>query len=183
MVDRCAAPLMTASPSASAKGSAKRIHRAGARVRRMRASYNDPGRAKMCERSAAAMHHTSVSDPWERGNALERCIGRWGRETAPVFLTWLNIPAGRRWLDVGCGTGALCSAVLDRCSPSSVVGVEPSEGFLETAKENLAGRVALHQASATAIPLAEASVDAVVSGLVLNFIPDPRAALLALARV
>jgi SAM-dependent methyltransferase len=72
---------------------------------------------------------------------------------------------------------------MDRCSPPSVAGVEPSEGFLKSAKENLAGRAALHQGSAASIPLSDASVDVVVSGLVLNFVPDPRAALLEMARV
>jgi SAM-dependent methyltransferase len=100
-----------------------------------------------------------------------------------VFLSWLGIPAGRRWLDVGCGTGALCAAIVERCSPSAVTGVEPSEGFLKTAKQNLAGRAAFYQGSATAIPLGDASVDVVVSGLVLNFVPDPRAALLEMSRV
>ena len=84
---------------------------------------------------------------------------------------------------MGSGTGALCAAIVDRCSPSSVTGVEPSEGFLKTATENLAGRVALRQGSATAIPLDDTSVDVVVSGLVLNFIPDQRAALAEMARV
>jgi SAM-dependent methyltransferase len=102
---------------------------------------------------------------------------------APAFLSWLSIPAGRKWLDVGCGTGALCAAIVDRCSPSAVTGVEPSEGFRRTAKENLAGRAVLHQGSATAIPLDDASVDVVVSGLVLNFVQDQRAALLEMSRV
>jgi len=127
--------------------------------------------------------HTHVSDTWERGNPYELYVGRWSRQVAPGFLSWLNIPGGRRWLDVGCGTGALCAAIVDRCSLSSVTGVEPSAGFLKTATENLAGRVALHEGSATAIPLGDASVDVVVSGLVLNFVPDQRAALLEMARV
>jgi SAM-dependent methyltransferase len=84
---------------------------------------------------------------------------------------------------VGCGTGALSAAIVDHCSPSSVTGVEPSEGFLKTARRHLAGRAVLHQGSATAIPLDDASVDVVVSGLVLNFIPDHRAALAEMARV
>lgn len=129
------------------------------------------------------MDRKHVSDTWERGSPYEQYVGRWSRRVAPRFLSWLNIPAGRRWLDVGCGTGALCAAIVDRCSPSSVTGVEPSEGFLKTAKENLAGRAALHQGIATAIPLDDASADVVVSGLVLNFVPDQRAALLEMARV
>lgn len=129
------------------------------------------------------MAHKSVSDTWEQGNPYEQYVGRWSRQVAPVFLAWLNVPAGQRWLDVGCGTGALCAAIVDRCSPSSVAGVEPSEGFLNTAKRNLSDRAALHQGTATAIPLGDASVDVVVSALVLNFIPDPHAALLEMARV
>jgi SAM-dependent methyltransferase len=101
----------------------------------------------------------------------------------PPFLVWLDVPAVKRWLDVGCGTGALSAAILDQCFPSSVEGVEPSEGFLKTAKENLGDRAALHQGSATAIPLGDSSVDVVVSGLVLNFIPDPHAAIAEMARV
>jgi len=129
------------------------------------------------------MSDKQVSDTWERGNPYERYVGRWSRRVAPEFLAWLQIPSGRRWLDVGCGTGALCAAIVDGCSPSSVTGVEPSEGFLKTARENLAGRAELHQGSATAIPLPDAVVDVVVSGLVLNFIPDQRAALGEMVRV
>ena len=129
------------------------------------------------------MDHKQVSDTWESGSPYEQYVGRWSRRVAPLFLSWLSIPAGRRWLDVGCGTGALCAAIVDRCSPSSVAGVEPSEGFLKTAKEHLADRGVLHQGSATAIPLGDASVNVVVSGLVLNFVPDQRAALVEMVRV
>ena len=47
------------------------------------------------------------------------------------LASWLGIPAGKCWLDVGCGTGALCGWILEHCSPFSVLGVDPSEGFLE----------------------------------------------------
>ena len=126
---------------------------------------------------------TALSDTWERGSPYERYVGRWSRQVAPLFLAWLDVPAGRRWLDVGCGTGALCAAIVDQCSPESVAGVEPSEGFLKTARENLAGKASLYQGSADAIPLRDGSVDAVVSGLVLNFVPDPLAGLAEMKRV
>src|SRR4051812_47309725 len=90
------------------------------------------------------MTSSSISDSWERGDPYEQYVGRWSRRIAPQFLAWLEIPAGRRWLDVGCGTGALCAAILDHGSPASVTGVEPSDGFLKTAKENLQNRAALH---------------------------------------
>jgi SAM-dependent methyltransferase len=135
------------------------------------------------ESKEVAMDRKQVSDAWEHGSAYEQYVGRWSRVVAPQFLAWLQIPAGRKWLDVGCGTGALCAAIIDRCSPASVAGVEPSEGFLKLAKQNLAGQAALYQSTAAAIPLADASVDVVVSGLVLNFVPDQHAALAEMARV
>src|SRR5512146_1740646 len=76
------------------------------------------------------MDHRRVSDTWERGNPYERYVGRWSRRVAPLFLSWLGVPAGRNWVDVGCGTGALCAAILDHSSPSLVIGIDPSEGFL-----------------------------------------------------
>jgi SAM-dependent methyltransferase len=64
-----------------------------------------------------------------------------------------------------------------------VTGVDPSEGFLKAAAENLAGRATFQQGNATSLPLSDASVDVVVSGLVLNFVPDARAALAEMVRV
>lgn len=124
-----------------------------------------------------------ASDTWERGDPYEQYVGRWSRQVAPRFLSWLSVPPNRRWLDVGCGTGALSAAILDGCSPLSVVGVEPSEGFLEKAREHLAGRALLRRGTAAQIPLEDGTVDVVVSGLVLNFVPDGRAALREMARV
>ena len=129
------------------------------------------------------MSDAQVSDSWERGNPYEEYVGRWSRRVAPRFLAWLGVAPGRRWLDVGCGTGALCAAILDHCSPSAVTGVEPSEGFLATARGGLAGRAQLHRGSASAIPLDDGAVDVVVSGLVLNFVPDPDLALAEMSRV
>ncbi|MBI5866996.1 MAG: methyltransferase domain-containing protein [candidate division Zixibacteria bacterium] len=124
-----------------------------------------------------------VSDTWERGDPYEEYVGRWSRQVAPLFLSWVRIPIGQRWLDVGCGTGALCTAIVDHGSPASVIGVEPSEGFLRTAIKNLNGRAVFHRGSATEIPLSDASVDVVVSGLVLNFVPEPKAAIAEMVRV
>ena len=123
------------------------------------------------------------TDNWQRGNVYDSYVGRWSRRVAPEFLAWLEVAPGRRWLDVGCGTGALCGAILDGTRPSSVTGVEPSEGFLETARAHLGDRVVLKPGSATAIPLEDRAVDAIVSGLVLNFVPDHDAAMREMRRV
>lgn len=124
-----------------------------------------------------------VGDKWAHGDAYERYVGRWSRRVAPLFLAWLRGRPGSDWADVGCGTGALSAAILERYAPSSVTGVEPSAGFLKTAQQNLAGRAALRPGSATEIPLPDASVDYTVSALVLNFVADPPAAIVEMARV
>ncbi|WP_345761176.1 class I SAM-dependent methyltransferase [Diaminobutyricibacter sp. McL0608] len=129
------------------------------------------------------MTQTGAPDTWERGDGYERYIGRWSSLVARVFLEWLELPPGLRWLDVGSGTGALTAEILDRCAPASVVGVEPSEAFVADAMRRLGGRVELHRAGADAIPLPDASVDVTVSGLVLNFVPDARAAVAEARRV
>ena len=124
-----------------------------------------------------------MSDAWQQGNPYERYVGRWSRCVAPPFLAWLDAPKGRRWLDIGCGTGALCAAVAEHCAPASITGVEPSEGFLKLARETLGDRAELHVGNAASIPVGSASAGVVVSGLVLNLIPDLPAALAEIARV
>jgi SAM-dependent methyltransferase len=129
------------------------------------------------------MAERHVDDTWQRGDPYEMYVGRWSRRVAPRFLHWLKAGSKRRWLDVGCGTGALCAAIVDHCEPASVTGVEPSDGFLASARAHLGGSATLLQGNANAIPLADASVDVVVSGLVLNFIPDVAAAVTEMKRV
>ena len=54
---------------------------------------------------------------WGGGPIYERYMGRWSRPAARVFLHWLAAPAHQRWLDVGCGTGALALAIADQANP------------------------------------------------------------------
>ena len=91
------------------------------------------------------MERKRVSDTWERGSPYEQYVGRWSRQVAPAFLAWLDLPAGLRWVDVGCGTGALAEAIASGSAPRSVTGFEPSEGFLEQARERLVKLAAEHR--------------------------------------
>jgi 2-polyprenyl-3-methyl-5-hydroxy-6-metoxy-1,4-benzoquinol methylase len=52
------------------------------------------------------------TDNWAEGDAYERYVGRWSRPVARDFVAWLDRPAGLKWLDVGCGTGALSASIL-----------------------------------------------------------------------
>ena len=122
-------------------------------------------------------------ETWAAGDAYEPYIGRWSRLVAREFVAWLGVAGGAAWLDVGCGTGALSQTVLEAADPAAVVGVDPSLGFLAHARARLAGPARLVVADARRLPLADARVDAAVSGLVLNFVPDPAGAVAEMARV
>ena len=117
-------------------------------------------------------------ESWRGGDLYEAYMGRWSRLVAPEYVAWLDAPAGARWLDVGCGTGVLSQAVLDRCAPASVIGVDPSDGFVVDARQRVAdARARFEVADAETLPVEPGSVDVVVGGLVLNFVPDPGRAL------
>jgi SAM-dependent methyltransferase len=123
-------------------------------------------------------------DVWADGDAYEAYVGRWSRRVAEVFVPWLNVPAGRRWVDVGCGTGALTQAVLALADPAGIVSIDPSAGFLATAGERIDDpRVVFQVGDAQALPVPSGDADAVVSGLALNFVPDPDRAGAEFARV
>jgi SAM-dependent methyltransferase len=114
---------------------------------------------------------------WESGDAYEAYVGRWSREVAREFVRRLDVPPGRRWLDAGCGTGALGDAVLAADATATVIGVDRSAGFLAAAP---GWRV---RGDAAALPFRDGVVDVVVSGLALNFVSRPAAAVAEWVRV
>ena len=125
-----------------------------------------------------------VHEVWNAGDAYEAYVGRWSRCVADVFLQWLARPGGRRWLDVGCGTGALTGTALALADPAHVVGVDSSEGYLVHARARIADpRCAFCVGDARSLPFADRRFDVVVSGLALNFVPAPDRAAAEFARV
>ena len=126
----------------------------------------------------------TATDRWAGGDDYERWIGRWSRPVGAEFLAWLGVPPGRRWLDLGCGTGALTETILANAAPAAVIGEDPSESFISHARVRVPDpRASFAEGRADAIPLADGSVDAAVAGLVLNFVPDLAAGLAELRRV
>lgn len=121
---------------------------------------------------------------WGSSDAYEKYMGRWSRRVAPHFVDWLSVPPGESWADIGCGTGALSSTILARSTPSSVVGIDPSEAFLGMARSQIGdARFQCRQGNAEALPLEDAKFSVAVSGLVLNFVADKRNAVAEMKRV
>ena len=126
----------------------------------------------------------TAPDRWHGGRDYESFIGRWSRLVAAEFIEWLAVPSGRSWLDVGSGTGALAATIMARAAPASVVGIDRSAEFVAVAGEELDDpRVVFLVGDAAALPFAAGHMDAVVSALVLNFLPDPEAAVAEWRRV
>ncbi|SMF13769.1 Methyltransferase domain-containing protein [Tistlia consotensis] len=130
------------------------------------------------------MPRASRHDAWQAGDSYDAYMGRWSRQIALRFVDWLHAADRLEWLEVGCGTGALSAAILARCDPKSVVSIDPSGGFLAKARANVRdARVEFRPGSAEALDIETASKDLVVSGLVLNFVPDRDRALAEMKRV
>lgn len=122
-------------------------------------------------------------DVWESGESYECYVGRWSRLVARQFLSWLSPPRRATWLDVGCGTGALSHTILETCHPERILGLDPSPNYVRLARlQTSDSRATFHIGDAQALCIQPAAIDVVVSGLVLNFVPDPRRMLHEAAR-
>ena len=123
-------------------------------------------------------------DVWASGDAYEPYVGRWSRLVARDFVDWLKIPKGRRWLDIGCGTGALSQTILERAAPQALIGVDPSEAFIAHARRIIGDtRAEFEVGDAESLPADNQEFDVAVAGLVINFVPDMAKAAAEMARV
>lgn len=114
------------------------------------------------------------SDVWAAGDAYEPYVGRWSRLVAQQFLAWLGVPNGSRWLDVGCGTGALSQTILRLAAPAAIKGIDRSSGYAAYAQAQVQdARAQFEVGDAQGLPVADGIYDAAVSGLVLNFVAQP----------
>jgi len=124
-----------------------------------------------------------MTDEWRESDSYERYMGRWSREIARLFVDWLAVPPAASWLDVGCGTGALSSAVVEAALPRSVSGIDPAAGFIAEARNRLGPAADLRVGDAQQLGFPDDHFDAVASGIALNFVPDPLRAVSEMRRV
>jgi trans-aconitate methyltransferase len=124
-----------------------------------------------------------AADAWDSGGAYERYVGRWSRPVAADFLRWLARPRGLAWADIGCGTGALRSAIIASFHPASVRGVDASPELVDHARRQVGAPATFETGHATHLPWEAATFDVTVSGLVLNFVADHAAMVREMARV
>jgi len=125
-----------------------------------------------------------LSDKWAAGETYEDFMGRWSRLLAPRFVSWLRVRPTAHWLDVGCGTGALSDAICAGAQPASVVACDPSESFVEYARQRQVDRrISFVVAGVGHLPTRPGGFDSVTSALALNFFPEPEAAIEEMRRI
>jgi SAM-dependent methyltransferase len=121
---------------------------------------------------------SQLSDHWTAGSTYEQFMGRWSRQLARKFVRWLHAASGLDWLDLGCGTGALTTAICEHADPNTVVACDPAAPFVEYARQHVRDpRASFVIASATDFPFSTNGYDVIASLLALNFFPDPGAAM------
>jgi SAM-dependent methyltransferase len=124
-----------------------------------------------------------ASPQWNDAVAYERYIGRWSRPVAREFVTWLSAPASARWLDVGCGSGALTQAMLE-AAPRDVTGIDLSAYYVaHMARQIRDPRAHFSAGDGQALCYPNNCFDVAASGLVLNHVPDEGLMVRELARV
>jgi trans-aconitate methyltransferase len=124
------------------------------------------------------MARVNFPDRWSKAGAYESFMGRWSRELARRFVVSLAAPAGGRWLDLGCGTGALTAAILEEAKPAAVVACDPSQDFVAyLSAHQRDARLRVEAANLSTLPSGDSDFDVVASNLVMNFLPDPVAGL------
>lgn len=114
--------------------------------------------------------------------AYDRFMGRYSLLLSPQLADFAGVGAGQRAIDVGCGPGALTAELVSRLGPGEVTAVDPSEPFVEAARERHPD-VEVIRATAEDLPFADRTFDVALAQLVVHFMSDPVAGLTEMARV
>ncbi|HTN49610.1 MAG TPA: class I SAM-dependent methyltransferase [Burkholderiaceae bacterium] len=130
------------------------------------------------------MTSTSSTFVASDGDGYEMIMGRWSRRLAGPFLDFVGTADAANVLDVGCGTGCLGSALLQRCNPEKVDGVDFSPVYVEHARRhNHDPRLRFSVGDACALAYPARTFDRVLALLLLHFVPNATQAIAEMRRV
>ncbi len=115
-------------------------------------------------------------------DAYGRFMGRYSEPLATQFAAFAAVSEGQQALDVGCGTGALTTQLVQRLGPHAVSAIDPSESFVEAVRARFPG-IDVHLGAAERLPFPYGRFDRALAQLVVHFMNDPVAGLREMARV
>ncbi len=113
----------------------------------------------------------------------ERRWHRYLQASIDRTLDHVELAPGQCLLDLGCGTGLMLKRLERRQPDARLMGADLSPDMLAIARERLAPSTALLRAAMESLPLADRSVDLLVSTSVFHFVRDPTAAVREMYRV
>ena len=88
---------------------------------------------------------------YDEPEAYELWMGRWSARLAPAFVGFVDPPPGSRILDIG--TGVLAAAITQQIERAEVVGIEPSQSYIDHARRCLRGAdVSITRGDAQSLP-------------------------------
>lgn len=114
-------------------------------------------------------------------DAYDAFMGRYSRALAPPFAD-VCLPLTGRFLDVGCGPGALTEVAVGRLGAGNVAAVDPAEDFVAECRVRCPG-VEVRRGRAEGLPFEGDSFEAAAAQLVFHFVSDADASARELARV
>lgn len=111
------------------------------------------------------------------GRLLAKGLNRGNRRTIEAAVQALPSGAGMAIADLGFGGGLGLRLLLDRPGAPTVHGVELSSTMIKQARaafadDLAAGRLYIHHSSITALPLADSSLDGMITVNTIYFIDD-----------
>lgn len=115
---------------------------------------------------------------FEVAEKYEVMMGRWSRQLAPLFVEFVGVRDSERVLDVGCGTGSLSATLARVTGASKIVGIDPSNAFIEYARTQIDDpRVTFEVGDAQNLHYPDTSFDRSMALLAVDYIPNaPKAA-------
>jgi ubiquinone/menaquinone biosynthesis C-methylase UbiE len=114
--------------------------------------------------------------------AYDHHVGRYGSQLAAGLMRVAGIRRGQRVLDVGCGPGALTSALAEVVGAERVAAVDPSEPFVAACRARVPG-ADVRVGAGERLPFATGTFDAVLAQLVVQLMHDREAGVREMARV
>jgi ubiquinone/menaquinone biosynthesis C-methylase UbiE len=105
--------------------------------------------------------------------------------TGAFLYQWTQLARENVVVDVACGTGLFAEQVLRAFPQQHIIGLDLSAAMLKVAARRCASypHVALHVATATALPLAATRFDVALCASALHYFDDPHGALVEIKRV
>ena len=138
-----------------------------------------PESSSVSEDPAVVNDYDSFAEAYSAGNEASLINGYY---TRPAILDLAGDVAGRRILDVGCGSGPISAALRDR--GATVAGFDSSTKMVELARKRLGPDADLQIADlGRPLPYPDGAFDDVIAALVLHYLQDWTAPLAELRRV